>query len=156
VVVNDRLDVAIACGAAGVHLRGDSLPPAAARTIAPPGFLVGVSVHAVDEAVAAAPSADYLIAGTVWPTRSKPAGHDVIGAEGLARIVAAVRRPVLAIGGVQADRVAEAAAAGAAGVAAIGLFIVEPAAAGGVCRAGALEKIVRDARSVFDTPGSAS
>src|SRR5262249_17414429 len=64
VVVNDRLDVALACGADGVHLRGDSISIAAARRITPPRFLVGKSVHSVDEARAAI-GADYLVAGSV-------------------------------------------------------------------------------------------
>ena len=66
VVVNDRLDVAVACGADGVHLRADSIGVAAARRLAPPGFVVGRSVHAADEArVASREGADYLIAGTL-------------------------------------------------------------------------------------------
>ena len=122
VVVNDRLDVALACGAPGVHLRHDSLPAAAARTITPPGFLIGRSVHDVAEAVEAGP-VDYLIAGTVFPTPSKPGGSPLIGLDGLAAIVQAVTVPVLAIGGITAGRLDEVAATGAAGVAGIGLFI---------------------------------
>ena len=64
-LVNDRLDVALACGADGVHLRGDSIAVAAARRIPPDGFLIGRSVHSVDEAGEAA-GADYVIAGTVF------------------------------------------------------------------------------------------
>ena len=75
VLVNDRLDVALACGAAGVHLRGDSIQAPAVRQLVPAGFVVGVSVHTVAEAVAAASSADYLVAGTVWPTDSKPSAQ---------------------------------------------------------------------------------
>src|ERR1051325_7081926 len=84
VVVNDRLDVALACGAAGVHLRGDSMSAASARSIAPPGFLVGRSVRGVGDAVAAAPHVDYLIAGTVFPTPSKAGLTAWLGVEGLA------------------------------------------------------------------------
>lgn len=123
VVVNDRLDVALACGAAGVHLRGDSIPPASARSIAPPGFLVGRSVHGLVEAEAASSSVDYLVAGAVFATPSKPAGHAPMGEAGLAAIVRAVRVPVLAIGGVTIDRIDRVKAAGAAGIAAIGLFL---------------------------------
>jgi thiamine-phosphate pyrophosphorylase len=122
VVVNDRLDVALACQADGVHLRGDSMPPAMARSIAPPGFLIGRSVRTVDEATAVAPGVDYLIAGTVFPTGSKAGLTEWLGVEGLARICRAVSVPVLAIGGMITDRLPEIAAAGAAGVAAIGLF----------------------------------
>jgi thiamine-phosphate pyrophosphorylase len=123
VVVNDRLDVAIAAGAHGVHLRGDSLPASAVRAVCPPGFLVGRSVHACDEAVAAVERGglDYLLFGTVFPTSSKP-GRDPAGPTTLARVAAATRIPVLAVGGVTPDNVSEVAAAGAAGFAAIGMF----------------------------------
>jgi thiamine-phosphate pyrophosphorylase len=121
VVVNDRLDVALAAAAHGVHLKEQSLRPADVRSVVPPGFLVGVSVHSADAAGTAA-GADYLIAGTVWPTASKPVAHETIGIEGLAAIVRAAAVPVLAIGGVTADRAEAVAGAGAAGIAAIRLF----------------------------------
>ncbi len=122
IVVNDRLDVALACGADGVHLRADSIPTADARRIVPNGFLIGRSVHSSGEA-SAAEGTDYVIAGTVFPSRSKAAGAAVLGLEGLRAIVRASRAPVLAIGGVTADRFDDVAAAGAAGVAGIGLFL---------------------------------
>ena len=122
VVVNDRLDVALTCGADRVHLRGDSIPIEAARRLVPRPFLVGRSVHTAAEAQAGA-GADYLIAGTVFPSISKREEAPVIGLEGLKAIVAAASVPVLAIGGVTADRVADVVAAGAGGVAAISLFI---------------------------------
>jgi len=122
VIVNDRLDVALACGAHGVHLRGDSIPPRLARARAPEGFLIGRSVHGVAEARDTAGDVDYLIAGTVFPSASKTEGHPCLGADGLRAIVRAVRVPVLAIGGVTVDRLAAVAACGAAGIAAIGLF----------------------------------
>jgi thiamine-phosphate pyrophosphorylase len=122
VVVNDRLDVALACGADGVHLRGDSIPASAARRIVPAAFLIGRSVHAVAE-VSAAEGCDYLIAGTVFPSLSKARGATPLGIDGLRAIVRASCAPVLAIGGVTADRFDEIAAAGAAGVAGIGLFL---------------------------------
>jgi len=122
VVVNDRLDVALACGADGVHLRGDSIPPVPARSIAPAGFLIGRSVHHAEEARAVAPDVDYLIAGTVFPTSSKAGLTEWLGVEGLGRICRSVSVPVLAIGGMTQDRLASVATAGAAGVAAIGLF----------------------------------
>jgi thiamine-phosphate pyrophosphorylase len=122
VVVNDRLDVALACGADGVHLRGDSMPPEAARSIAPPSFLIGRSVHSEQDAKTAAAGADYLVAGTVFPTPSKAGLTEWLGVEGLARICRSVSVPVLAIGGMRVDRLAGIAAAGASGIAAIGLF----------------------------------
>jgi len=122
VVVNDRVDVALACGAGGVHLRGDSIAVSRVRPIVPQGFLLGRSVHERNEVMAAARDADYLIAGTVFPTASKPGRIDLLGVDGLEAIVAAVRIPVLAIGGITLERAAEVAAAGAAGIAALGLF----------------------------------
>jgi thiamine-phosphate pyrophosphorylase len=147
IVVNDRLDVAIACGADGVHLRGDSIAAARARSMAPAGFLIGRSVHRADEAVRAAPEVDYLIAGTVFPTSSKPGLDHLLGLAGLASIVRAVSVPVLAIGGVSMDRIASVAEAGAAGVAAIGLFVE---------RGARVAEVVREARRRFDSVRSAS
>jgi thiamine-phosphate pyrophosphorylase len=146
VVVNDRLDVALACGASGVHLPASSLPPAAVRTIAPKGFIVGRSVHSPSEAAAVAADVDYVIAGTVWPTASKPAGMDLIGPAGLASIVRAAAVPVLAIGGVTLERLSQVREADAAGAAAIGMFM--GGAHGAACHAVPLEPIVRRARAV--------
>ena len=122
VVVNDRTDVALACRAHGVHLRHDSVPSDAARRIVPPGFLIGRSVHSTAQARAAGP-VDYLIAGTVFASRSKAGNAPLLGIDGLAEIVQAVSVPVLAIGGMTPARLDEIAAAGAAGAAGIGLFI---------------------------------
>jgi len=104
----------------------------------------------------AAEGADYLIAGTVWATESKDAGHPVIGPAGLARIAASVPVPVLAIGGVTLERLPEVARAGAAGAAGTGLFMAASGGGPGGCRAMMLGGIVHAARSTFDTPGSAS
>jgi thiamine-phosphate pyrophosphorylase len=141
-VVNDRLDVALTSGAHGVHLRGDSIPPRAARALAPPGFVIGRSVHRLDEAREHAPAVDYLIAGTVLPTSSKPSAEPLLGARGLREIATAVDVPVLAIGGISIDRVREAAAAGAAGVAGIGLFLPGDLP---------LTRVVEAARAQFDS-----
>jgi len=126
VIVNDRLDVALAAGAHGVHLRADSMPAHKVRTLCPPGFLVGRSVHARDEAMdaAAAGGLDYLLFGTVFSTSSKP-GHAPAGSSALAAVAAAAGLPVLAVGGVTPDNVGQVAAAGAAGFAAIALFAAE-------------------------------
>jgi thiamine-phosphate pyrophosphorylase len=149
IIVNDRIDVALACGADGVHLRGDSIPARAARQIAPAGFLIGRSVHRVEEAVAAG-DVDYLVAGTVFPSASKGAGAPLIGLDGLAAITKAVDRPVLAIGGISDDRIDAVASAGAAGIAAIGLFIATGDSPTG-CRAMPIQQIVERARARFDT-----
>jgi thiamine-phosphate diphosphorylase len=139
VVVNDRLDVALAAGADGVHLRGDSIPVAAARRMTPGGFLVGRSVHTVADAEHSA-GADYLIAGTVFPSASKPDARAWLGLDGLGAIVRATTIPVLGIGGITLDNIEGVAATGAAGVAAVGLF------AGASYR-----EVVAQARTRFDS-----
>jgi thiamine-phosphate diphosphorylase len=153
VVVNDRLDIALTCGADGVHLRSDSIAVAAARRLAPAPFVIGRSVHRIDE-VAAARGADYLIAGTVFPSASKPGGHPLLGLEGLRAIAREATVPVLAIGGVTPERLGEAAAAGASGIAAIGLFMRSGEAGTDECRAYALRQIVAQARIRFDSVNS--
>ena len=147
VVVNDRLDVALTSGADGVHLRGGSISPVAARALAPAPFLIGRSVHSIQEARDHAESVDYLIAGTVFPTSSKPASARCLSQQDLRGIVAAVSRPVLAIGGITLERLSEVASAGVAGIAAIGLF-----APGGV----PLHEIVQSVRTTFDSVRAAS
>jgi thiamine-phosphate pyrophosphorylase len=147
VVVNDRLDVALASGADGVHLRGDSIPAARARSMAPAGFLIGRSVREPAGAVEAAAGTDYLIAGTVFPSPSKPGLHEHLGLKGLAAIARSVSVPVLAIGGVSLDRIGPVAEAGAAGIAAISLFLEEGLR---------LADLVREARLRFDSARSAS
>jgi len=151
VVVSDRVDVALASGADGVHLRADSIRPEAVRRMTPDGFLLGRSVHGAEEA-AALTSVDYVIAGTVWASASKPDHHRLLGLDGFAEVVKASRVPVLAIGGVTVDRVQDVAAAGGAGIAAIGLFI----GGTGQCRAVPLEGIAAEARARFDTSRSGS
>jgi thiamine-phosphate pyrophosphorylase len=130
VVVNDRADVAIAAGADGVHLPASGLPPERVRPFVRDGFLVGRSVHEAGEATAVERSggADYLVFGTVFPSASKPADHRVAGTGELRRACQAVGLPVLAVGGITVDTAREAAAVGAAGVAAIGLFARVPPA----------------------------
>ena len=129
VLVNDRVDVALAAGAHGVHLRSDSVPTAAVRRMAPRHFVIGRSVHGPEEAAALAGEADYLTAGTVWMTPSKAASLVLLGPEGLAEVAKVARVPVLAIGGVTLARIGAVAEAGAAGAAAIGLFMSDAAAA---------------------------
>ena len=120
VVVNDRVDVALATGAAGVHLKETSMSAERVRSLAPARWVVGRSVHSATEAVrVTAPGVlDYLIAGTVFESRSKPR-QPLIGPHGLAAVVQAVQVPVLAIGGVTVGRARLVGAAGAVGLAAI-------------------------------------
>jgi thiamine-phosphate pyrophosphorylase len=118
VVVNDRFDVAVAAGAAGVHLREDSVPVERVRQAVPPGFLIGRSIH--DPARARALSrCDYLIFGTVFPSAGKPVGHQVAGLAGLRDACAASTVPILAIGGIDLHNAADVAGTGAAGIAAM-------------------------------------
>jgi thiamine-phosphate pyrophosphorylase len=123
VLVNDRLDVALAAGAHGVHLRGDSISAPRVRRVTPPGFIVGRSVHSPEEAEEAARGGglDYLIFGTVFSTSSKP-DAPCAGVGPLAAGCARVALPVLAIGGMVPERLGLVAASGAEGFAAIGLF----------------------------------
>jgi thiamine-phosphate pyrophosphorylase len=119
-VVNDRLDVALAAGADGVHLGQDDLPLAAARSIAPAGFVIGVSTH--DEAQARAAidgGASYIGFGPCFTTASKRNPDPVVGLERLTRLCAASSIPVVAIGGIDLDTVADVARAGAAAAAII-------------------------------------
>jgi thiamine-phosphate pyrophosphorylase len=145
-VVNERLDIALAARADGVHLRADSVDAARMRGCTRPGFLIGRSVHSAAEARTAGP-VDYLVAGAVWPTSSKPPDHPLLGVSGLARIVDAAAVPVVAIGGVQPSRAGEVASTGAAGIAAITAWTAER----GECRATALENIAQAFRSAYET-----
>lgn len=124
-VVNDRADVAIAAGAHGVHLRGDSMAAPRVRALAPPGFLVGQSAHGEAEALLAAARGglDYLILGALFETPSKSHGHAPLGLDVLARVARQVDVPVLAIGGITIGRLPSVVRNGGTGVAAIGLFI---------------------------------
>jgi len=122
VVVGARVDVALAAGAAGVHLPEHDLPVAAARRLLGGVALLGRSVHSDAAAVAAeAEGADYIVFGSVFASVSHP-GQPAAGLDELRRVAAAVRIPVLAIGGVDAERAAVCREAGAAGFAAIGYF----------------------------------
>lgn len=143
VLVNDRLDVALAAGAAGVHLRGDSIPPSRARELAGEAFIIGRSVHGEAEAAAieAEGGCDYLLFGAVFLTSSKPPGHPAAGLPALRGVCARVRIPVLAIGGISVGGAAGVAEAGAAGVAAIALFR----------ESHDLQATVRALRQAFDT-----
>ncbi|HEY6947352.1 MAG TPA: thiamine phosphate synthase [Gemmatimonadales bacterium] len=119
VLVNDRLDVALAVGAAGVHLGPDDLPVGLARRIVPPGFIVGASVGSPEEA-AAARGAAYWGVGPWRATGTKTDAGEALGPEGFRRIVAlAGGIPCVAIGGVRPEDVVAVRAAGGAGVAAV-------------------------------------
>jgi len=117
VLVNDRPDVALAVGAAGVHLGPEDLPVALARRIVPPGFVIGASVGSTDEAPAAA-GADYWGIGPWRVTATKADAGDALGPEGFARLArVSGGRPCVAIGGVVPGDVSQVLGAGGAGVA---------------------------------------
>ena len=119
-IINDRADVARACSAAGVHLGRDDLPIEAARKILGSGAVIGLSVNTIDEAREAERlGADYIGLGPVFATTTKDTPLPVLGAEGVARIKAAVVIPVIAIGGLNAANVAAIMQAGADGAAVI-------------------------------------
>jgi thiamine-phosphate pyrophosphorylase len=121
--VNGRADIALAAALDGVHLPSDAPPPSAFRACAGSGFRIGVSCHNLEELRAAEQAgADYAFYAPVFEPLSKPGYGPVLGLDALARACAAVRIPVLALGGVSAENAYECAAAGAAGVAGISLF----------------------------------
>jgi thiamine-phosphate diphosphorylase len=123
VLVNDRVDVALAAGAAGAHLGQDDVPLGAVRPHLPPGFLLGLSVGTADEAAAAtAVAADYWSIGPVYGTGSKSDAGAPLGPDGLSRLaaLAPAGMPVLGIGGITADNAGPVLRAGAMGVAVIG------------------------------------
>ena len=129
VLINDRLDIALAADADGIHLRSSSLSAAQARSAvtacrAPrPGFLIGVSTHSLAEARAAdASGADFIVCGPLYATPSKAAYGAPLGLVQLAEICRVCSLPVIAIGGISMDNFQAALAAGASGIAAIRLF----------------------------------
>jgi thiamine-phosphate pyrophosphorylase len=124
VLVNDRPDIAIVAGAAGVHLRGDSPPASRVRTMTPEGFVIGRSLHSLAEVDAAVADGgcDYLMFGTIFPSDGKSAGHPVAGLDALKAVCARSPLPVIAIGGVTEDRAAAVRESGAAGFAAVAMF----------------------------------
>lgn len=119
-LINDRLDVALALPGSGVHLAGKSLPVNTARAVAGPAMLLGCSVHSVEEAKRAEDlGASYVTFGHIFPTSSKP-GVPPRGPEGLQEVVDAVSIPVLAIGGITIENIEQVLATGCAGIAVIG------------------------------------
>lgn len=117
-IINDRLDVALAAGASGVHLGADDLPVAAARRVAPAGFVIGASVGC-DAEVAGSRGADYVGIGPIFATLSKADAGAEIGPAEFARLAALCALPAVAIGGIEAANVRQAMLAGARGVASI-------------------------------------
>jgi len=118
-IVNDRVDLAVAVGADGVHVGQDDLPARAARPLLRPGMILGVSTHSVEQARAAqADGADYVAVGSMFPTRSK-AEFELVGPDLLRKLRGEIRVPLIGIGGITHANVGEVIAAGADGVAVI-------------------------------------
>ncbi|ADE56402.1 MULTISPECIES: thiamine phosphate synthase [Aminobacterium] len=125
-IINDRLDVALAAQADGVHLGQKDLPLEAVRPFLPRGFIVGVSAHTVDQArIALKSGASYIGIGAAFPTGSKEDAH-VVGLSRIREIMEAVPIPAVAIGGINEENVAEAMKTGVNGVAVISAIVGAP------------------------------
>jgi thiamine-phosphate pyrophosphorylase len=149
IVVNERTDIALATGADGVHLRSDGPAVDRVRTLRPSGWIVGRSIHRGD-ALDVHRRADYLLFGTVFGGGSKRSGTaPIAGIDGLRAAAAGTPLRVLAIGGITPPHARACVEAGAAGVAAIGLFLPEgrsPLALGAA-------RAVQELRAAMDAPG---
>jgi len=118
-IVNDRVDLALAVAADGVHLGQDDLPPHVARPLLRHGMILGLSTHSVEQARAArAAGADYVAVGSMFPTSSKPEFH-LVGPELVGKLRGEINVPLIGIGGITHDNVAQVIRAGADGVAVI-------------------------------------
>jgi thiamine-phosphate pyrophosphorylase len=120
VVINGRVDIALAARAQGVHLPGDAIPPLAWRPVVPEDFVIGVSCHSLEEL--RVEGADYALYAPVFAPRSKSASLPALGIEGLREGCRVARMPVLALGGITREIAQACVDAGAAGVAGITLF----------------------------------
>jgi len=118
VIVNDRADIALAAGAAGVHVGEADLPVSAIRRFAPVGFIIGASLGGNAE-LANAKDADYVGIGPLFTTDSKGDAGKAIGIDGFRKLAELSGLPAVAVGGLSADRAAQVMAAGAAGVAVV-------------------------------------
>jgi len=127
-IMNDRADLCLAAGFDGVHLGQDDLSPERARNVVKEGKLVGISSHSVEQAIAAdATTADYIAIGPIFSTTSKEQPDPVVGLEGLKKVRAATRKPLVAIGGITLANCRSVIDAGADSVAVISALLTSPA-----------------------------
>jgi len=128
-IINDRVDIALAAGAAGVHLGQDDLPPEAARRLLGDDALIGYSTHSVAQAIEAARlPIDYLAIGPIFSTSTKDNPDPVVGLDGLRTVREAIgSTPLVAIGGVTPANAVEVIQAGADSVAMISGLLADPA-----------------------------
>jgi len=120
-ILNDRVDLALAAEADGVHIGPHDLPVREVRRIVPSGFIVGYSTDDPEEAQSAVDDgADYLGVGAVWPTDSKVDAGEALGTDGVTRVANAVSVPIVAIGGITLERAPLLLGSGAIGIAVIG------------------------------------
>jgi len=123
IIINDRLDIALASGAHGVHLGGQSVPTNVVRPLVEKDFVIGVSCHSLEDAVKAeSDGADYALLGPIFDTPSKRQYGPPLGLEKLSEVANRIRIPILALGGITVERVKPCLKAGARGIAAIRLF----------------------------------
>lgn len=133
--VNDRLDLAIACGADGIHLGDADLPPAVARRVAGPDLAIGSSTHSIEDAVAAAgdPSIDYVAIGPIYRSSTKDV-RAPLGLEAIRQLRGRISKPLVAIGGIDHTNIADVLAAGADSAAVIAAIHATPAVSENVAR----------------------
>jgi thiamine-phosphate pyrophosphorylase len=142
-IVNDRVDLAVTVGADGVHLGQDDLPARAARPLLRPEMILGVSTHSVDQARRARDDgADYVAVGSMFETTTKP-DFELVGPALLRKLRPEIRVPLIGIGGITLDNVAEVMRAGADGVAVISAVCAAPDPAAATRR---LLAVIRGAR----------
>jgi thiamine-phosphate pyrophosphorylase len=126
-IINDRIDIALACGADGVHLGQDDMPPDKARQLIGRSKIIGVSVNTLKEAREAERlGADYIGLGPIYATTTKDTGLLVLGPEGIRRMRPKIGIPIIAIGGINAGNAADVMKAGAAGIAVVSAILGAP------------------------------
>jgi thiamine-phosphate pyrophosphorylase len=123
-LINDRVDIVLACGAAGVHLGQDDMPLPDARRLLGPDKIIGISVNSLDEAAEAERrGADYVGLGPIYATTTKDTDLPLVGSEGIRRMHKLIDIPIIAIGGINAGNAADVLRAGAAGVAVVSAIL---------------------------------